>query len=87
MKRKKTRRATGAKQVAAANVSVNTPAHVGVPIVGALIMREAAIYLSVSIPTLIRLMQRGILRSNRMTRHHLFPVAELDRALREGMVE
>ena len=88
MKRRQTRKATGAKHVA--NVSVNTTANSAygaVPLVGAFTMKEAAIYLSVSVPTMVRLLERGIIRSNRMTRHHLFPVSELDRALREGMTE
>jgi len=87
MKQKRKRKATGAdaKRVAP-NVSINTP-HGAVPLVGALTMKEAAIYLNVSVVTLIRLMQRGVIRSNRMTRYHLFPISELDRALNEGLVE
>jgi excisionase family DNA binding protein len=87
VKRKKTRTATRAEKHVA-NVSVNTPdasGYAAVPVVGALTLREACIYLSVSEPTMYRLLERGLIRSNRMTRLHLFPVSELDRALREGM--
>jgi excisionase family DNA binding protein len=71
-KRKRRRKATGAKRVAP-NVSVNTPANSpygAVPLVGALTLKEAAVYLSISVPTMIRLLQRGVIRSNRMIRHH-----------------
>jgi excisionase family DNA binding protein len=92
MRSKQTRTATCARKHATnlsvntpTNVLVNTSAYAAVPIVGALTLREAAIYLSISEVTLYRLMERGLIRSNRMTRLHLFPVSELDRALREGM--
>ena len=86
---RKARTATRATQRHAANISVNAPdasGYAAVPVVGALTLKEAAIYLSVSPPTIHRLMQRGLIRSNRMTRHHLFPVSELDRALRDNLV-
>jgi excisionase family DNA binding protein len=51
----------------------------------ALKLRPAAEYLSLSIPTVHRLIQRGLLRPNRSTRHLLFPVIELNRFLRDGM--
>ncbi len=52
---------------------------------GALKQREAREYLGgISIPTLHRLIKRGLLRPNRAMRHLLFPVAELERFLREG---
>jgi hypothetical protein len=52
---------------------------------GALKQREARAYLGgISIPTLHRLIRRGLLRPNRSMRHLLFPIAELDRFLREG---
>jgi excisionase family DNA binding protein len=90
MKQKRTRTATRAQRHVA-NVSVNAPinaasAYAAVPVVGALTLKEAAIYLSVSKPTIHKLLARGILRSNRMTRLHLFPVSELDRVLNEGLV-
>jgi hypothetical protein len=34
-----------------------------------------------------RLIKRGLIRPNRYTRHLLFPVAELDRFLRDGQTE
>jgi hypothetical protein len=52
---------------------------------GALKQPEARAYLGgISIPTLHRLIRRGLLRPNRSTRHLLFPISELDRFLREG---
>ena len=56
--------------------------------IGALKLKEARKYLGgLSIPTMHRLVRRGLLRPNRATRHLLFPVEELDRFLREGMTE
>jgi Helix-turn-helix domain len=53
--------------------------------VGALKLAEARQYLGgLSIPTMHRLIGRGLLKPNRMLRHLLFPVSELDRFLREG---
>jgi len=53
---------------------------------GALKLREARQYLGgLSVPTMHRLIKRGLLSPNRSTRHLLFPVSELDRFLREGM--
>ena len=55
------------------------------PLRGALKLRGACVYLGgLSVPTVHRLIKRGLLRPNRSTRHLLFPVAELDRFLREG---
>lgn len=51
---------------------------------GALKVKPAAEYLSLSKPTIYRLVERGLLKPNRATRHLLFSVAELDRFLREG---
>jgi excisionase family DNA binding protein len=51
--------------------------------VGALKLKPAAHYLSLSKPSIYRLVARGLLKPNRATRHLLFPVAELDRFLRE----
>jgi len=51
----------------------------------ALKMREARAYLGgLSVPTMHRLIQRGLLRPNKSTRHLLFPVSELERFLRDG---
>ena len=51
---------------------------------GAFKLRQACEYLGgLSIPTMHRLIKRGLLRPNRATRHLLFPVSELDRFLRE----
>jgi excisionase family DNA binding protein len=51
---------------------------------GAFKLKDAAIYLAVSQPTIHRLIHRGLLRPNRATRHLIFPIAELDRFLSEG---
>jgi excisionase family DNA binding protein len=48
---------------------------------GALKLETATKYLSLSKPTIYRLVARGLLKPNRATRHLLFPVAELDRFL------
>ena len=54
----------------------------------ALKFEEARIYLGgISTPSMMRLIARGLLRPNRNLRHHIFPKAELDRFLREGMTE
>jgi len=55
-------------------------------IVGGLKLKPAAAYLGgLSVPTMHRLIARGLLRPNRSLRHLLFPKTELDRFLREGM--
>jgi len=55
---------------------------------GALKSRAARQYLGgISEPTLFRLIERGLLKPNRATRHLLFPISELDRFLREGMAK
>jgi len=48
---------------------------------GALKLRAAADYLSLSPISLRRLIQRGLIVPNRKTRHILIPVSELDRFL------
>jgi hypothetical protein len=54
--------------------------------VGALKLKPAAQYLGgLSVPTMHRLIKRGLLRPNKSTRHLLFPVGELDRFLKDGM--
>jgi excisionase family DNA binding protein len=45
-------------------------------------IREAAAMIGVSPASVRRLIERGLLRSNRSLRHHLIPVAELDRFVR-----
>jgi excisionase family DNA binding protein len=52
-------------------------------LVGALKLRGAAKFLSVSPVTVRRLVERGLLRPNRTTRHLLFPLRELERFLSE----
>jgi hypothetical protein len=55
------------------------------PLCGALKLREARAYIGgVSIPTMHRLIDRGLLRPNKSLRHLLFPISELDRFLRDG---
>jgi helix-turn-helix protein len=53
--------------------------------VGALRFNDAARYLGIHPATLRRLWERGLIRSNRALRIHLFPVRELERFLEEGM--
>jgi len=63
-----------------------TPTHT--EIVGGLKLKSAAAYLGgLSVPTMHRLIARGLLRPNRSLRHLLFSISELDRFLREGMAE
>jgi helix-turn-helix protein len=51
---------------------------------GALKLTQARQYLGgLSVPTMHRLIKRGLLRPCRNVRHLLFPVKELDRFLRE----
>jgi len=49
----------------------------------ALSRKEAASALGVSVPTLDRLVQRGLLRPSRALRRPLLPVTEIERFLRE----
>jgi hypothetical protein len=61
-------------------------AHASTQSVGALKLKAAAQYLGgLSVPTMHRLICRGLLRPNRALRHLLFSREELDRFLREGM--
>jgi excisionase family DNA binding protein len=53
------------------------------PLRGALQMKEAAHYLSVSPVTLRRLINRRLIFPNRTCRHLLFPIAELERFLND----
>jgi len=58
------------------------------PAPAALKMREAREYLGgLSVPTIHRLVKRGLLRPNRATRHLIFLRSDLDRFLRDGMTE
>jgi Helix-turn-helix domain len=58
----------------------------GAPAIGAYKLEEARAYLGgISIPTVHRLVARGLLRPNRSTSHLLFTRAELDRFLQDGM--
>jgi excisionase family DNA binding protein len=55
------------------------------PIRGALKLKDAAKYLGgVSDITVRRLIERGLIKPNRVLRHLLIPVSELDRFLTEG---
>jgi hypothetical protein len=52
---------------------------------GALKLKDAALYLGDISPTTVRrLIKRGLLRPNRALRHLLIPVAELDRFIGSG---
>jgi excisionase family DNA binding protein len=52
---------------------------------GALKLKDAAKYLGgISIITVRRLIERGLIKPNRALRHLLIPVSELDRFLAEG---
>lgn len=57
------------------------------PTPGALKVKPAAAWLSVSKPTIYRLVERGLLRPNRATRHLLFSLEELQRFLRDNQTE
>ncbi len=52
---------------------------------GALKLQQAREYLGgLSIPTMHRLIKRGLIKPNRALRHILIPISELDRFLVEG---
>jgi len=52
---------------------------------GALKLKDACEYLGgISASSVRRLIERGLLVPNRALRHHLFPIAELDRFLAGG---
>ncbi|TMP91675.1 MAG: helix-turn-helix domain-containing protein [Verrucomicrobia bacterium] len=52
---------------------------------GALKLKDAAKYLGgVSVITVRRLIDRGLIKPNRSLRHLLIPISELDRFLAEG---
>jgi hypothetical protein len=55
-------------------------------VLGALKSPDARKYLGgISVPTMHRLINRGLIRPNRAMRHLLFSIPELDRFLRDGM--
>jgi hypothetical protein len=60
---------------------MNTVSSDQTPLVGALKLRPAAKFLSISPITLRRLVDRGLIRPNRGTRHLLFDIRELQRFL------
>ena len=86
------RRASGAKPLASNapppdDVLVSTIVTPDDKLIGCLKLHEAATYLRLSIPTIHRLVQRGLLRPSRATRHLLFPIWELQRFLRDHQTE
>jgi hypothetical protein len=78
MQKKAKRQANGAeKKIAAAPTT---------QVVGGLKLREARVYLGgISTPSVHRLVRRGLLKPCRQLRHLIFPIAELDRFLRDGI--
>jgi hypothetical protein len=63
----------------------NPPAAVPTQSIGAFKIRAAGAYLGgLSVPSMHRLVARGLLKPNRALRHLLFSREELDRFLREG---
>jgi hypothetical protein len=56
-------------------------------LIGAMKFKLAARYIAVSPLTLRRLMERGLIRPIRTTRHLTFAVSELNRYMREGQAE
>ena len=61
------------------------PSGSATPLRGAVKLKGACAYLGgLSIPTVHRLIKRGLLKPCRATRHLLFSVTELDRFLRDG---
>ena len=72
------------KRQAAAQPATITPA----PLIGALKVPATCAYLGgMHKNTLYRLVQRGLIRPSRGTRHLLFSVAELNRYLRDSQGE
>jgi excisionase family DNA binding protein len=54
--------------------------------IGALKIKAAANYLSVSTVTVRRLIERGLIKRNRALRHVLIPIGELDRFINSEAV-
>lgn len=78
----KTKKGAKAKRATKKNIA-STPAAVG-----ALKTRAACVYLGRIHPaTLARLVNRGLIRPNKMLRHNIYPIRELDRYLEAGVVE
>ena len=78
----------GSKRQAQGARQTFTTAPTQTEIVGGFKLKPAAAYLGgLSVPTIHRLITRGLLRPNRSLRHLLFAKSELDRFLREGMSE
>ncbi len=65
--------------VAGASPSDQPPPHIAR---GALKLKHAAAYLDISVISLRRLIERGLIKPNRALRHVVIPVIELDRFLR-----
>jgi excisionase family DNA binding protein len=61
------------------------PKKFNAPTNGALKLKTAAEYLDLSVPTIHRLVQRGLLKPCRSTRHLIFARSELDRFIYDGM--
>jgi hypothetical protein len=77
MRKGSKRQAQGARQTF-------TAASTQPEIVGGLKLKPAAAYLGgLSVPTMHRLIARGLLKPNRCLRHLLFSIEELDRFLRQ----
>ena len=73
-------------QEGASQAFIAAPTHAET--VGGFKLKPAAAYLGgLSVPTMHRLVARGLLRPNRSLRHLLFSKTELDRFLRDGMSE
>jgi len=77
MQKESKRQAQGARQTFAARANQTE-------IVGGLKLKAAAAYLGgLSVPTMHRLIARGLLKPNRCLRHLLFSIEELNRFLRQ----
>jgi len=86
MIRPKPRRAKAAAKRAAKpeRAQQHRPQHFGSDVPQAFTLAEAAILLSVSKPTMRRLIKRELINPIRVLRHFLFSDEELRRFLREG---
>jgi excisionase family DNA binding protein len=85
--KKRTSRARRGKQLATQTDVVVGSSATDDALIGALKIHQAARYVSLSPPTLRRLVERGLIRPNRATRHLIFSVAELNRFLAQGQAE
>jgi hypothetical protein len=85
-KMKKTAKQKTATLPATLTEAVRQKYHVGNGLPGALKLHPAREYLGgLSVPTMHRLIQRGLLRPCRSLRHLLFSREELDRFIHDGM--